>query len=932
MVDTVFSRFRKAVAVTAAAALLALQAAVPVAADGTATVEDEVTDERDSGVGIGSPADSTLNADSEQSGDSGQNSGEGENQNQAPEEHRAVLTVEGLETKLTVNRAYDFTVGTEKGTVAEGTGVRAIFTVEREGITVDDIELCYYLEDGAEQGTCQELPLDPGENILEGAFGPAGGFPLKDESTKFNVVFRKPGEYLATIRLVDVTDNETVYAEFQETYELEVVNVSISTNLPDRTLKGQQREFTVAVDPGSHVGETMTGVVEIIGPEGIKADDIALSYKEAADGKYTDLPLKGSEDNPAKLSVQFGDEKGFTLEQPITRYFRITPKVAGTYHITIKLENEQDQWPAENVLQVVEKKPAVSFNLPSTLEEEQRKTFDVKLTPGDFKGANVSLRFTIERSRIDDDDVDLWYEDDNGDYQKIDLTDEGDKLTATYNSKGFPLDDQEIGFRIRFERTGNFKVTVDLVWDDTGEVLASDTDKVKIEAPDDDEDDDEDEEDKKDRDDEKPAADKPATPTTPAPAPSQPDMGKGTPDDPAVIRDNNTHGSTTAVVSDGVAHVTHQVTSAPTAGNLTIDLMESTVSVAGNPVPVGTHTVAIPASVISQLGAGQDVVIRTAPAELRIPPAVLQAMVADKSDGTARFSLKAVDDGASVARARVSGLSLAGQVVSLSAEVASGSQAAPVTGFVSPVTLRLSFSTFQVPQHLGVYRLTTTGEWEYVGGRVNSAGRYAEVELSGFSEYAVFEYTQDFVDVAPDHWARADIQLMASRHIVKGKQSGRFEPEAQVTRAEFTALLVRALNLKAEGLFLPAQAVFADVPVSHWSYSEVQAALQYGLVAPASSFRPDEPITRQEMAVMLNRALALRNVPRLGASADVVLVRYSDRTQIANWAQDAVSQTTQLGIMGGYPWGTFEPEKTATRAEAVTVLKRLMTVTGDLML
>lgn len=985
-----FSRFRKAVAVTAAAALLALQMAVPVGANN------------------GEPPSPSLSLTV------------GEGPHKAGEAVDLIVSLEGVDT-------------------SSGQDMTLAFTVTKSQIAEGDVELSYAQDGGS------EIRLSLDEGALIGTFTvPADSLDQGSVELGFTARFKTSGKYEISCELTGqgLSDDAAVQV---------VVPLKLETSIDRNLVIEDSHNFVVTVTLGDYKDALLDGRIEVSGDQ-ITADELSIQgdcsvsrRDESSDDAIYDFDVDSAQDKATcqfKLEVNKpgtyklvtsifeaeGGEPLATSESDITVEHRlnwimpekilankktpfsvttkqgtltdqqveleftveclesaeelktgdvvihfnnesrelsksesssrftgrtgefalvddkldtaITFKVRGTYVAQARLvaaDSEADLGKVDAMtIAVVDNKPTVSFNLPSRLDEGERKTFNVKVKPGDFEGTDFALRFAIERNRIDEDDVDLWYEDDDGGYQRIVLTDPGDQLTAQHDIEDFRADEskseKEFGFRIRFERTGNFDVTVDLIRVDTGEVLASDTDRVKVEDPDDDEDDDEDEEDKKDRDDEKPAADKPATPTTPAPAPSQPDMSKGTPDDPAVIRDNNTHGSTTAVVSDGVAHVTHQVTSAPTAGNLTIDLMESTVSVAGNPVPVGTHTVAIPASVISQLGAGQDVVIRTAPAELRIPPAVLQAMVADKSDGTARFSLKAVDDGASVARARVSGLSLAGQVVSLSAEVVSGSQAAPVTSFVSPVTLRLSFSTFQVPQHLGVYRLTTTGEWEYVGGRVNSAGRYAEVELSGFSEYAVFEYTQDFVDVAPDHWARADIQLMASRHIVKGKQSGRFEPEAQVTRAEFTALLVRALNLKAEGLFLPAQAVFADVPVSHWSYSEVQAALQYGLVAPASSFRPDDPITRQEMAVMLNRALALRNVPRLGSPADTALARYSDRSQIANWAQDAVSQTTQLGIMGGYPWGTFEPEKTATRAEAVTVLKRLMTVTGDLML
>lgn len=859
MVATVFGRFRKAVAATAAAAVLVLQAAVPVGAD-TVPLELETK----------------------------------------------------IDGNLVVGEKHDFDVTVTLGNY-KGAQLRGQIEVTGEQVTADDVSI---------QDDCSVSKRD------ESGDAPVYDFSVdstKDQVTcTFKVNVNKAGTYKLLTSIFHAEEEAPL-----ATSESEVTagDPPLSWIMPAKILANKKTPFLVTTRKGALLDQNVKFEFIVQGPESVelKEGDVALYFGNT------------------KVSLSKGDGNQFTGQTEEFALadkewdFDITLKVKGTYSVQAKLtrtDSVDPLWEVKKDIEVVEGKPTVSFKLPSRLDEGERKAFTVKLKPGDFKDTDVSLRFTIERNRIDDDDVDLWYKDGDGDYQTLKLTDTGSKLIANYDP--FTLGETEIGFRIRFERTGNFDVTVDLIRVGTGEVLASDTDDVDVEDPDDEEED-EDEEDKQDRDDEKPADKKPSVPTTPVPptppVPSQPDLGKGTPDDPAVIRDNNTHGSTTAVVSDGVAHVTHQVTSAPSAGNLTIDLMGSTVSVQGNPVPVGARTVAIPASVIGQLGAGQEVVIRTALAELRIPPAVLQAMVAGTSDGTVRFTLKAADSSASIARARASGLSLAGQVVSLSAEVVSGSQAAPVSSFASPVTLRLPFDTFQVPQHLGIYRLNAaTGEWEYVGGRVNSAGRFVEVDRPSLSEYAVFEYVQDFVDVAFDHWAQSDIQLMASRHIVKGKQAGFFEPEAQVTRAEFTALLVRALNLKAEGLFLPAQSVFADVPLSHWSYSEVQAALQYGVIAPDADFRPDDPITRQEMAVMLTRALALRDVPHLGAPTETVLARYADRDQIAGWAQDAVSQTTQLGIMAGYPWGTFEPDKTATRAEAVTALKRLMVVTGDLML
>lgn len=942
-----FGRMRKTVAATAAASLLVLQGmAVPVGAEeleGQSVVNGDGTpgsSQQDPNV-PDNPPDGEKEGDADGGrGDTGAgdvgNSDEGnsdednsDENNDEEQEDRAFITVEGLDTELSVNRPYNFTVRTEKRTVEDSPTVKAVFTVGREGTEEDDVHLCYYSEDGTDEETCKDLPLTRKNGVLVGEFNPSlNGFPLADESTKLKVTFTRAGDYEVALDLVSVEDASDVYATFKKTYQVKLAEPKVATNLPGKILKGKQREFTLNVDSGSYADTSVTGTVEITGPNDMDPKDFTLSYKASPDAKYSDLGLQGANGN---FSASFGGDK-FTLDH-MTRYFRITPMGVGTYHLTVKYTTDAgDVFASEpHELQVVEGKPTVSFSLPSTLNIGKKRNFKVKLTAGDFAGTDAYLRFKIEGKRISTRDVDLWY-DDGKDCETLHLEKKDGDLIADYEFDGFALTDQEIDFRIRFEEEGDYDVTVELLEKGTGYLLASDTESVEVEDPDDEKDaEDDEEEDKNDSKPTKPTEPKPSTPapsTPTTPEPTQPDRGQGTPEDPAVIRDNNTHGTTTAVVSDGAATVTHEVTSAPTAGSLVIDMKGATVPVLGKSVPVAEWVVAVPVSVISQFGSDQGVIFQAGASELHLSPAALRAVAAGQGDAKVQFGLKTADVNLSAAAAEASGLSLAGQAVSLSAGVVSGTQVTPVSSFANPVTLRLPIDAFQVPQHLGIYRLVGPGEWMYVGGRVNSAGRSVEADVSAPGTYAVFEYTQEFTDIA-DHWARADIQLLASRHIVKGKQPGIFDPEAQVTRAEFTALLVRALGLKGAGV---AQPTFTDVTLSHWSCSEVETAVQNGLVARTDQFRPEDPISRQEMAVMVSRAMTLRGVPQPGVPAESVLVKYKDRGRIAGWAQEAVSHATQRGVITGYPTGRFEPEATATRAEAVTVLKRLMIVTGDLRL
>jgi len=183
--------------------------------------------------------------------------------------------------------------------------------------------------------------------------------------------------------------------------------------------------------------------------------------------------------------------------------------------------------------------------------------------------------------------------------------------------------------------------------------------------------------------------------------------------------------------------------------------------------------------------------------------------------------------------------------------------------------------------------------------------------------------TKGFLDLE-GHWARADIELLAAKNIIKGTDEDHFAPNAKVTRAQFTALLARALNLKASANPNP----FTDVASGSWYENEVKSAHAIGIIRgiTETSFAPDKNITREEMAVMITRA---RNYASDAASRDSIgadaALNFSDSANISGWAKEEVQFVVHLGIMNGRTKTRFVPQDQATRAEAATVIKRLMT-------
>ena len=97
-------------------------------------------------------------------------------------------------------------------------------------------------------------------------------------------------------------------------------------------------------------------------------------------------------------------------------------------------------------------------------------------------------------------------------------------------------------------------------------------------------------------------------------------------------------------------------------------------------------------------------------------------------------------------------------------------------------------------------------------------------------------------------------------------------------------------------------------------------------------FAPDAPITREQLAVMLDNALKLA-ASGAGTSAEAAvdsaeLEKYADRSRISAWARQAAARMTKAGVIGGMPDGTFAPGEPATRAQAAAMLKRFLLYIG----
>lgn len=174
-----------------------------------------------------------------------------------------------------------------------------------------------------------------------------------------------------------------------------------------------------------------------------------------------------------------------------------------------------------------------------------------------------------------------------------------------------------------------------------------------------------------------------------------------------------------------------------------------------------------------------------------------------------------------------------------------------------------------------------------------------------------------FVDMA-GHWAGDDVSLMAGAGIVEGRGAGLFSPQDEVTRAEFSAFIVRGLGLAPSAY----RGIFSDVFPGEWFAGVVQTVVDFEIAAGMGEgvFSPNTPITREQIALMCARAA--KRAGREFAAGKAA--SFADSDKISPWAADAISRAAGAGIILGDEKGFFEPGRNATRAEAAAIIKRML--------
>ncbi|MBH5319632.1 InlB B-repeat-containing protein [Paenibacillus sp. GSMTC-2017] len=200
---------------------------------------------------------------------------------------------------------------------------------------------------------------------------------------------------------------------------------------------------------------------------------------------------------------------------------------------------------------------------------------------------------------------------------------------------------------------------------------------------------------------------------------------------------------------------------------------------------------------------------------------------------------------------------------------------------------------------------------------------YAKVNSLTNSTYSIIWNPVTFKDTT-DHWANTAIQDMGSRMIISGKGNASFYPDQEITRAEFAAIIVRALGLK------PVQGAspFSDIDANDWYNEEIQTAYAYKLISgfEDGTFRPMDMITREQAMVIIAKAMKITDLRTNSSSisTEQLLQSFTDIGNVSAWAKNSIADCLLTGIISGKNGNELAPQTNITRAEVASMIYKLL--------
>ena len=217
----------------------------------------------------------------------------------------------------------------------------------------------------------------------------------------------------------------------------------------------------------------------------------------------------------------------------------------------------------------------------------------------------------------------------------------------------------------------------------------------------------------------------------------------------------------------------------------------------------------------------------------------------------------------------------------------------------------------------------------YSGGSSSSGGgsKVSGSAIGGISPIIpepIDKTSGAFSDLQGYEWAQNAINTLREKGILNGKANGIFAPSDLVLREEFLKMMLTAVTFED----LSGSMSFEDVGEDDWYYQYVKKAYIAGIVNGVSDkiFGSGRAVSRQDMAVMCYNALLKKGI--INGVGEVNLT-FADKDSISSYAREAVSYLGSIKIVNGDDTGRFNPESTATRAEAAQMIYNVIAYTEN---
>ena len=184
-----------------------------------------------------------------------------------------------------------------------------------------------------------------------------------------------------------------------------------------------------------------------------------------------------------------------------------------------------------------------------------------------------------------------------------------------------------------------------------------------------------------------------------------------------------------------------------------------------------------------------------------------------------------------------------------------------------------------------------------------------------------------YPDVDSTHWAAKQIEELTEKGVIVGYPDGTFQPDENVSRAEFASMAIKALGQEHTTVAQPV--TFTDIDTSFWAYDAIQKALYFDLIScppQGEPFRPEDTVTRAESISVAVNALTTEQISDLKAR-EVLSKKFADTNEVPQWFLIPAGKAEILNMLVTIPSedkARIEADKPATRAEVTAILYNMM--------